>query len=153
MLKKLLPLLTILLLLAACSDPPTLEDGLSDRYQVGDRWTYFTRPGEGLSTFVVTKIDQTTLDGEETIIIHIAIVDLNIDHPDGGTVTAIPHLPITQAALHRSALQPFDIMDPIPQEYLDAYQNWAERYEAGDATIFQVPIATALDRIQASLQP
>lgn len=152
MLKRLLPLTIILLLLAACSEKPTLQDGLSDRYQVGDQWIYRTRPGEGLSTFIVTKIDKTTIDGEDTTIIHIAVIDLAIDYPDGGQITAIPHIPLTQAALDRSAIQPFDIIDPIPQEYLDAYQKWAEEYEAGDTTVFETDIATALNNIEASLQ-
>ncbi len=149
--RRLFFFLLMLLLTAACSEATTLEDGISNRYQVGDEWTYFTRPGEGLSSFVVTKIDETMLNGEETIIIHITVIDLVMDHPEGGQVTAVPHLPITEAALDRSALQLFDVVDPIPQEYLDAYDNWAERYESGDAFVFQTSIANALDQIQASL--
>lgn len=149
--RRLFFFLLILLLLAACSEAPTLEDGISNSYQVGDEWTYFTRPGEGLSSFIVTKIDETMLNGEETIIIHIAVVELAMEHPDGGQVTAVPHLPITEAALNRSASQLFDTVDPIPQEYLDAYDNWAERYESGDAFVFQTSIANALNQIQVSL--
>jgi hypothetical protein len=150
MLKKLFPLL--LLLLAACSQSPTLENTTSVRYQVGDEWSYQTRPGEHLSTFIVTKIDQATIDGEEQTIIHIAVTELAIDHPEGGQVTAVPHIPFTEEALHRSAVQPFDVVDPIPQEYLDAYQNWAERYKSGDAAVFQTTIGSALDNIEATIQ-
>lgn len=149
---KKLTLFLLLLLLAACSQSPTLETATSARYQVGDEWSYLTRPGEHLSTFIVTKIDRTTLDGEETTLIHIAITELAIDHPEGGQVTAVPHMAFTEAALLGSAVQPFDVIDPIPQEYLDAYQNWAERYESGDAAVFQTTIATALDNLEATIQ-
>lgn len=152
MIKKLLLIILMILFLAACSESPTLETGTSSRFQVGDEWTYQTRPGEGLSSFIVTKIDKTTLDGEEQNIIHIAIVELAMEHPDGGQITAVPHMPFTENALNRSAMQPFNVVDPIPQEYLDAYQTWAERYEAGDASIFQTTIATALNNLQATLQ-
>jgi hypothetical protein len=152
MLKKLLPLTILILLLAACSQNPELEDAVSNRFQVGDEWTYLTRPGEGLSSFVVTKIDRATIEGEETLIIHIAVTDLAIEHPEGGQVTTIPHIPITEEALNRSALQGFNTIDPIPQEYLDTYQNWLGRFEAGDATVFQTSIATTLDSIEISLQ-
>jgi hypothetical protein len=150
--KKLLLLLTIILTFTACSTPPALEDAVSNVFQVGDEWAYQTRPGEGLSTFIVTKIDKTTIDGEETTIIHIALNELAIEHPDGGLVTAVPHMPFTETALFRSALQPFDVVDPIPQEYLDAYQNWADRYQSGNASVFNVTIATALTTVQATVQ-
>jgi hypothetical protein len=152
MIKKSLLLIIILILTAACSQNRTLEDAVSARYQVGDEWTYLTRPGEPLSTFLVTKIDTSTVDGEEQIFIHIAITDLAIDHPEGGQVTAVPHMPFTEAALNRSALQPFNVIDPIPPEYLNAYQNWRTRYETGDAVVFDVTIAHALDNLQATIQ-
>jgi hypothetical protein len=151
--KRFLPLLLImLLLLTACSEPQTLEDGTSNVFQVGDEWAYLTRPGEPLSTFIVTKIDKATIDGQEQTIIHIAITNLAIDHPDGGQVTAVPHMPFLEQALFRSANQPFDVIDPIPQEYLDAYGKWKERYEKGDASVFDSSIAHALDSLETSLQ-
>jgi hypothetical protein len=150
--KKLLLLLTIILTFTACSTPPALEDAVSNVFQVGDEWAYQTRPGEGLSTFIVTKIDKTTIDGEETTIIHIALNELAIEHPDGGLVTAGPHMPFTETALIRSALQPFNVIDPIPQENLDAYQTWRDQYEKGNASFFNTTIARALDNLQATIQ-
>lgn len=150
-LQKLLPLLLLPILLTACEEVPPLEDGTSNVFAVGDEWAYQTRPGEPLSTFIVTKIDKTMIDGEEQTIIHIAITELAIEHPEGGVVTAVPHMPFLQTALFRSALQPFNVIDPIPQEYLTAYQNWKERYESGDASVFDSSIATALDDLEASL--
>lgn len=148
----LLPLLIVLLLTAACSEQPTLQDDTSIRYQVGDEWTYFDRPDEGESTLIVTKIDKTIINEEEVTLIHIAVIGLAIDHPDGGQITAVPHLAFTENALHSSARERIGTVDPIPQEYLDAYQNWVNRYQTGDATIFNSTIPTALDQIQASLQ-
>lgn len=153
MFKKLTTILLFLIFLTtACSSNPTLEDAESAIYQVGDEWIYQTRSGEEISTFTVIKIDKTTIDGEEKNIIHIAISDLSIDDPDGGQITAVPHMPFTEEALNRSALQPFNVVDPIPEEDLTAYQNWRERYLAGDATIFQITIANALNNLQASVQ-
>lgn len=152
MLKKLIPLILLLLLITACSETKTLEDGVSNIFQVGDEWTYQTRPGEPLSSFIVTKIDKTIIDGQEETIIHVAITELAIDHPAGGQVTAVPHMPFLEADLLRSALQPFDVVDPIPQEYLNAYQNWKERYQKGDASVFDSSIAHALNSLELSLQ-
>ncbi|MFZ0546253.1 MAG: hypothetical protein WAM60_12485 [Candidatus Promineifilaceae bacterium] len=152
MFKKLLPLFLLLIFAAACSQKPTLEDAVSNRFQVGDEWAYQTRPGESLSTFIVTKIDKATIDGEEKTIIHIAVTNLAIDHPEGGQITAVPEMPFTEETLNYSALQPFNVVDPIPQEYLDAYQDWRERYLSGDAAVFQSTIATALDSLETSLQ-
>jgi hypothetical protein len=151
--KKLVSLfILLLLLLAACNEGPPLEEGQSSVFQVGDEWTYQTRPGEGLSTFIVTKIDQTTIDEQEQTIIHIMVTDLEMEHPDGGLVTAVPHLPFTETALNRSALQPFDIIDPLPEDALRTYENWRERYLRNDASVFEVTIAHALDDIQANLE-
>jgi hypothetical protein len=152
MLKKFLLLILIIFLLTACEQAANLEDGNSGVFQVGDEWTYQTRSGEALSTFIVTKIDQTTIDGEEQTVIHIALTDLAIEHPEGGQVTAVPHMPFLESALFRSALQPFDVIDPIPQEYLNAYQNWKTRYEKGDASVFDSSIAHALDSLEFSLE-
>ena len=151
MLKKILPLFIILFLLAACEQAETLEDGNSTVFQVGDEWTYQTRPGEAISSFIVTKIDKTPIDGEERTIIHIAITGLAIEHPDGGLITGVPHMPFLESALFRSALQPFDVIDPVPQEYLDAYQKWSTLYEKGDAAVFDSSIAHALDSLQFGL--
>ncbi len=150
--KKIISIIFLLLPLAACSQSPTLEDAVSNRFQVGDEWTYNTRPGEPLSTFTVIKIDKTTIDGEEQTIIHIAVNELAIDHPDGGIVTAVPHMPFTEAALNLSAGSPFNIIDPIPQDSLDAYQTWRDRYQSREADIFQTTIAHALDTLQFTIQ-
>ena len=155
MLKKYLPQIslffTLLLLTVACSESLPLEDNTSLRYQVGDQWTYFNRPGEDESTIIITKIDKTTINEEEIPLIHIAVIGLAIDHPAGGQVTAVPHLAIVEEALHSSARERIGVVDPIPQEYLDAYQTWADRFQKGDAPIFNTSITSALDDIQASL--
>ena len=81
MLKKFLTLLFLMFLLTACEDVPPLEGGTSNVFAVGDEWAYQTRPGEALSSFIVTKIDKRIVDGEEQTIIHIAITELAIEHP------------------------------------------------------------------------
>jgi hypothetical protein len=151
MLKKFLPFFLLILLLTACEEVPPLEDSTSPVFSVGDEWAYQTRPGEALSSFIVTKIDKMMIEGEEQTIIHIAITELAIEHPEGGQVTAVPHMPFLQSALFSSALQPFDVVDPIPAEYLTAYENWKARYESGDAAVFESTIATALDNLESSL--
>jgi hypothetical protein len=151
MLKKLTILLFILLTAGCSSEGPRLEDAVSTKYQVGDKWNYFTRPGEELSSFIVTKIDKITIAGEPQNLIHIYVDRISIDHPQGGTITNIPHMPFTEAALDRSAIQPYNTVLPLPEGAESGYQSWREAYESGDASFFDVSIAHALENLEATI--
>lgn len=116
--------------------------------EVGQVWTYATRPGEAGSRIVVLKIEDETSFGT---IVHIAIRGVCIRRSAGAEVTELPHIPISRAAFERSVLSVESRLDRLP-DFAEGYNIWRTAFDAGQAGVFSVAIAEIVDVMDEALR-
>ena len=132
----------IALLAAACGGgPPSFE--------VGQVWSYETRPGEPDSTFTVVKVETLFWHGEDTEMVHIFVEGLVIRGIEGNTITSISHLPFSAEALAGSVTELLETRDSLP-DFQSGYDTWRERFDSGLSGVFIIPLAEVIDSIIAS---
>ena len=84
--------------LAVCVFLTSAGIASAETYEVGQVWSYKTRPQEPKSTFVVLRIDDTSKLGQ---VIFIGLQDLRIQHPNGKIIGSLSPLAFTRNALAR----------------------------------------------------
>jgi len=106
---------------------------------VGQVWTYRVRPGDEGSVVQINKIESHPKLGA---IYHISLFGL---HAVGsgfasGTITQLPHLPVSQGTLDVS-VDALTTMAPRPVEYEAGYAEWRRAFDAGRAGIYTISLA------------
>ncbi|MCI0398487.1 MAG: hypothetical protein L0332_27540 [Chloroflexi bacterium] len=133
--------------LAGCqAEKLELHEVTDTTYEVGQKWNYRTPPGQELSYLLVTRVEEGEIDGETRTIVHVYIEKLSIEHPDGGTITSIPHMPFTKEALSKSVYSLFEYENDMPDTE-EAYRKWREAYERGEASVFDVSVEHAINSV------
>src|SRR5687768_9068011 len=85
-------------ILSALSVGCTPEDSV--KLEVGQEWTYATRPADPASTLVIGKIETRGSLGE---IVHVTVYEVVLERPGLLTgATTIGHIPLTRVAVERS---------------------------------------------------
>ena len=88
--------------------------------QVGQEWSYLTRPHEHRSTLIIGRIDESSIGS----VFHISVRGLRLADSRGlGEGTKIDHVPISEQAL-RDSLVAFQGFVEITGEFEDGYLEW-----------------------------
>jgi hypothetical protein len=122
-----------------------LVDTTEGKYQVGETWSYRTRPGEEGSFVTVLKVESSPATG---VIVHLRVDGLRIDNPASpdGVSETIGHMPLAEQAVDASVTARLSGGAPVvgPDE---GYWEWRRAFEAGEAGVWTVTVAEAVDSI------
>lgn len=143
-------LLCLLLATNGCGDSPNVQvhPGSSSVFQPGQVWAYRTRPYERGSRFVVLRVD--SVQGHGTVV-HVRIVGLKIQHRlDPRPIELIGHIPISEAALKRSATR-LVRTEEVP-DFREGYVQWLQSGSDGSPGIFTVDLADAVAAVERIIQ-
>ena len=118
-------------------------------FSVGQVWKYKARPHEGESEITIVAMDSDTELGE---IVHIYVSDVAIPNPKApqGKTSFIGHLPYSKEALVGSVTELVGEAESLP-EFQDGYQLWKEAFEAGEAGVFEIAVADAIEGVAQSI--
>lgn len=85
------------------------------------------------------------------VVVHVTLNGLSIKNPraPGGVTTVASHLPLTEEALNRSLVELEGIAE-IP-DYRAGYDMWRKEFDRGDAGVFTLTIAEAVDAMEIAL--
>jgi hypothetical protein len=124
-----------------------LKDTTDSRYKIGQVWSYWTRPYEKNSSFIVVKVEKhPTLKN----IVHIALRGLKIKKPKGGFIETLDFLPLTESAIDGSGPKLLTEKADLPG-YEKGYRLWREAFDAGRGRVLTISIAHAVEVVEASL--
>jgi hypothetical protein len=124
-----------------------LKDTADSRYKVGQVWSYWTRPQEKSSTFVVLKVEKhPTLH----TIVHVALRGLKISRPGGGFVEEVRHAPFPETSLDSSGAKLVSEKAELP-DYEAEYRRWREAFDAGRGTVYADAIADTVWEMEGRL--
>ena len=135
--------LALLSLVPACKKDSPLKDTADTRFRVGQRWSYWARPGEEQSTFTIEKIESHPTLG---VVIHVGLDNLKLTR-DKKTVGIVIHLPFSRDAIDKSAAKMVDDNAPIPP-YKQEYDLWKKQVDDGGGTVIQSTIADQLNAME-----
>jgi len=126
-----------------------LRETKKSRYEVGQVWTYKTRPGEEESTFTIVKINSHAKMGN---IIHLFLEGVRIRNPmqEEGFSDLIPHMPFSEDAVAQSAVKMIRKVTKLP-EFEEGYDVWKESFDEGEAGVFTTSLAQGLDYLEKSI--
>lgn len=99
----------------------------AENYEVGQVWTYKTRPQEKSSTLMVLRVDNTSKLGQ---VIFVGVKDVRILHPSGKVLSSMSPLPFTKDALDQSVIKLVGKTDKLMNSSF-GYQKWKEAQFAG----------------------
>jgi len=99
-------------------------------FKPGQLWEYKTRKGEAKAKLLIIRVEKN----EEQSIVHIAIVG-DSDSPS--------HMPFSEKAIRQSVTVLSDDKYPF-QHYMEGYWYWKEKYKAGEAGVYDLPVSEAL---------
>ena len=117
----------------------------AETYEVGQVWSYKTRPQEPKSTFVVLRIDDTSKLGQ---VIFIGLQDLRIQHPNGKIIGSLSPLAFTRAALDQSVVKVVAKTDKLMASDF-GYAKWKEAQRAGKTPPTNVkPVAESINDLE-----
>jgi hypothetical protein len=114
-------------------------------FEVGQRWSYDTRPEDPGSTLVIGKIEDLPKLG---VVVHISIFDLNIKNsraPSGFT-HVLGHMPMGADALRTSVTSLAGSGEPAEQ-FDEGYAMWKEA--SGGA--FSIAVRDAVAHVESTI--
>ena len=111
-------------------------------FEVGQEWSFQTRPHEMESTFIITRIDQ---GGPKGKIVHIYVKGLKMKNKLSATGfnDHIVHLPCSEKALLASGLKLKNERVPLPN-FMEGYLSWLKGFEQNKAGVFKLPLAESI---------
>ena len=124
------------------------QSALAD-YKPGQVWKYKTRAGEEGSLIYVVKVDAEKGHGS---IYHIYVDGLRIRNPhlSGGIQSELPHAPVDKSTLDASVTELVRDKKQIP-DISGGYATWREAFDAGEAGVFNIPVAKIIDYIEQAI--
>jgi hypothetical protein len=117
------------------------------RFAAGQLWAYRTRPGEEDSSLLVGRVER---DDRRGVIVHVAINRLALGPDAAEGKRAVVFLPFTRDALEASVTELLDTGEELPG-FDAAYGRWRDLAARGEADVFDVPVAEAIDRVAAGI--
>lgn len=119
------------------------------KFQVGQKWSYHSRPGEEQSYFIVVKIDNDPKLGK---IIHIAVRGLKMKNPRSpdGFSNDVNHMPFAEEAIEKSAVKLLKEKVELPG-FEEGYRIWREAFDGGRAGIYTITVAEAVTAMESIL--
>lgn len=145
-------LLTLLLAFTAltagaAAQDSMLKDTTESKFKVGQVWSYKTRPGEKDSAFVVVKVESHPKLGN---IVHVSLRGLRMRRPDGELISEVGHMPFSEEALAESAVKIVREKGELP-DFEEGYKIWREAFDAGEAGVYTVSLARAVQVMEDTL--
>jgi hypothetical protein len=130
-------------------DADALVDTNEGKYHVGETWNYRTRPGEEGSLLTVLRVESSPKLG---VIVHVSLDGLRIENPaaPGGVSEGIGHMPFAEAAIDKSVTRRAASGVPVTAGD-EGYKEWRRAFDAGDAGIFTITVAEAVDHMAEAL--
>lgn len=120
------------------------------KFAAGQVWKYKTRAHETDSRLTVVRVDPDDHEFGNIIHIFISSVDIpNPDAPDGKTVF-IQHMPYVEEALDESVTELDSETKDLP-DYHDGYRLWKDAFDKGEAGVFSVSVAEAVEFVEKSI--
>ena len=118
-------------------------------FHAGEVWRYHTRPAEPDSVVVIVRVDEEPNVGT---IVHVYVGGLRIPnprHPEGFS-SAIGHMPFTESAVAASVTELLGQADELP-DFEEGYESWRSAWDAGEAGVFTITIAEAVDVMEQAI--
>ena len=112
--------------------------------QVGEVWTYKTRPGEESSTVTILKREE--LAGKPVIHIRVDGLKVKNSHAPKGLSDSIPHMPFDEAALTRSLVKKLKSVEKLP-DFSEGYAEWKN----AKGGVFTIPLKDAVSFIEQTI--
>jgi hypothetical protein len=122
----------------------------TQNYQTGQIWKYRTRTGETDSQLVI--INSIPVAGHGNIY-SVAVEGVKLKNPwiVGGIQTNLPHAPVSAGALDLSVVELVGIRPSPLEEYGDAFREWKEPFDRGEAGVFTISVAEILDCVEEAV--
>ena len=139
-------LINRLRLLAGCLLLGAAGGVLAETYQVGQVWSYKTRPQEPKSELMILRIDNTSKLGQ---VVFIGLTNLRIQHASGKLLPpSISPLPFTKDALDKSVIKQIGTTDKFLKSDF-GYAKWKEAQQAGKTPpTYDRPVAEIVNRLE-----
>lgn len=119
------------------------------RFEAGQVWRVLGRRQDGDAHVAVLAV---TDDQELGQICSIAMTGIHIRNAfiEGGVQTQLPHAPVTAEVLRAAITELVESDGPTAYDpaFSEAYLQWREPYEAGEAGVFKIPLTDILDVIE-----
>jgi hypothetical protein len=131
------------LLLPGCKKDSPLKDVTDTKYRVGQRWSYWARPGEEQSTFTIEKIESHPNLGT---ILHVGLDNLRLTR-NKRTEGLVTHLAFSRDAIDKSATRKLEEDANIPP-FRQEYEAWKKQVEEGHGSVLQTSIAEQLNAME-----
>ena|SRR5688572_15182919 len=129
--------------LPGCKKDSPLKDVADPEYRVGQRWSYWARPGEETSTFIIEKVESHAKWGT---VIHVGLDNLKLIK-DKKTTSAIIHLPFSREAIEKSKAKKVEDDANLPP-FKPEYDKWKQAVDEGGGTLIRTPIAEQLNAME-----
>ncbi len=128
---------------------PSTHGGPSTPFQVGQVWSYRTRPGESGSQLVICAIEYDSKT--QSRLVHVSIVNLKMRNPasPSGLSDTVFHAPFTEAALRASVIEVVALAKSLPP-WQQGYAQWHAAYESGHGGVWNISVADAVATMEAS---
>jgi hypothetical protein len=119
------------------------------RYEIGQVWHYHSRRGEDDSTLTIVKIESYPRIGAVIHIVVEGVRMINPDRPDD-LIRQIGHMPFGDAALDASVTDLMGHRVSLPS-FEEGYREWRQAFDDGDAGMFIITVAEAIDFLEQSI--
>ena len=117
----------------------------AENYQVGQIWSYKTRPQEPNSTLMILRIDNTSKLGQ---VVFIGLKDVHVKHPTGKAFSSMSPLPFTKEALDQSVVKLVGNTDKLMSSNF-GYSKWKEAQLAGKTpSTYVKPVAEMVNALE-----
>jgi hypothetical protein len=117
----------------------------AETYEVGQVWSYKTRPQEKSSTLIVLRIDNTSKLGQ---VVFVGLKDVRLLHPSGKVVSSMSPLPFTKDALDQSVIKLLGKTDKLMESSF-GYEKWKEAQFAGKKPLtYAKPVAEIVNGLE-----
>jgi hypothetical protein len=134
--------------LSACKKSQ-LVDAADAKFKIGQRWSYWARPGEEQSTLTVEKIDSHPAHG---VMVHIGLDNLQLKLGDK-TAGLLRHVVFSREAMEKSVAKVIEEDAPVPP-YQPEYAAWKKQIDEGGGQVYTQPVADTLNAMEkAAAEP
>ncbi|MEO3431161.1 hypothetical protein AAFN88_20065 [Pelagibius sp. CAU 1746] len=115
-------------------------------FDVGQVWSYRTRPGEEASRIYIARVDR---DFGAKPIFHLYIDGLKLKNPmlETNVQDHLVHVPVSQEALEASVIA-MTQDGVIPPDISEGYIVWREAFEQGRAGVFTMSLQQVVQYIE-----
>ena len=128
-----------------------------ERFEAGQIWSMLGRPKDGDAHLLILAV---TGEPSREPIYSVAVTGVKIKNPscEGGVQDVLPHAPVSEKVLGDAAIDLVARDGPTADhpDHADAYRQWQQSCEDGDAGVFTIPIVEILDLVEqvvSSVEP